>query len=354
MGVSAGLPGFRVGLIGPRGHYVQMGSHGLYYRTTLGASPQPRQRVASPRYQPPVAVPPPCKIPAPSQPIMQDVTGATVLEMAASSPSELVSQLTVCQGMTEWWKVALVASGLITLVVLAAFAPVGVIVAVLLGVGVWWLRQRDIARRAVVVYYDVSGEYAARYQALVDGFGWLQSAQRKRWVTAEGRTNPYQFKVNAGASKLVKPGEVRLSLGGPRLLITNITVPAVESGPRAIYLLPDRVLIRERNKFADVSYPALGCDAKQTRWIEDHSVPSDSRIVDSTWRYVNISGGPDRRFKNNAQLPIAVYSELHLWAANGLNAMYQFSNPDAAQHFVQALNVMRAAPLPPTDAPPKG
>lgn len=193
-----------------------------------------------------------------------------------------------------------------------------------------------------------------RYQALVDDFGWLQSAQRKRWVTAEGRTNPYQFKVNAGASKVVKPGEVRLSLGGPRLLVTNITVPAVESGPRAIYLLPDRVLIRERSAFADIAYPALGCDAKQTRWIEDQSVPSDSRIVDWTWRYVNISGGPDRRFKNNAQLPVALYSELHLWATNGLNAISQFSNPDAAQHFVQALNVMRAAPLPPTDAPPKG
>jgi hypothetical protein len=32
--------------------------------------------------------------------------------------------------------------------------------------------------------------------------------------------------------------------------------------------------------------------------------------------------------------------------ANGLNAIYQFSNPDAAEHFVQELNVMRSMPPP--------
>ena len=35
LGVSAGIPGFRVGT-GPRGNYVHMGRGGLYYRKTLG------------------------------------------------------------------------------------------------------------------------------------------------------------------------------------------------------------------------------------------------------------------------------------------------------------------------------
>ena len=34
VGVSAGVRGFRVGS-GPRGNYVHMGAHGLYYRATL-------------------------------------------------------------------------------------------------------------------------------------------------------------------------------------------------------------------------------------------------------------------------------------------------------------------------------
>ena len=34
IGVSAGIPGFRVGT-GPRGHYIHMGAGGVYYRATL-------------------------------------------------------------------------------------------------------------------------------------------------------------------------------------------------------------------------------------------------------------------------------------------------------------------------------
>ena len=36
VGVSAGVPGFRVGS-GPRGNYVHVGAHGVYYRASLGA-----------------------------------------------------------------------------------------------------------------------------------------------------------------------------------------------------------------------------------------------------------------------------------------------------------------------------
>ena len=345
LGVSVGVPGFRVGLIGPRGHYVQMGRKGLYYRSTLGArQPSAVHQVTRSYHQPAVAPPQSYDIQEPSKPIMQDVTGATVLQMAASTPSVLVEQLTAGQHTMMWWGPALGVSVVVALVALIAFAPAGIILAAVLGAGVWWLRQRDVARRAVVVYYDVSDEYADRYEALVNAFGWLQSAQRTRWVTAEGRTNMYQYKVHAGASTVVRSGDVKLSIGRPSLLVTNIAVPAIASGPRSIYFLPDRVILRERGAYADIAYSALGSDATQIRWIEDQGVPSDSRTVDSTWRYVNKSGGPDRRFKNNRQLPIALYSELHLWAGNGLNAIYQFSNPDAAAYFERALDVMRTAP----------
>lgn len=34
LGVSAGIPGFRVGT-GPRGNYVHMGRNGIYYRASV-------------------------------------------------------------------------------------------------------------------------------------------------------------------------------------------------------------------------------------------------------------------------------------------------------------------------------
>ena len=47
IGVSTGIPGFRVGS-GPRGNYVHMGAHGLYYRASLnGSRPATRSRAQS-------------------------------------------------------------------------------------------------------------------------------------------------------------------------------------------------------------------------------------------------------------------------------------------------------------------
>jgi len=41
------------------------------------------------------------------------------------------------------------------------------------------------------------------------------------------------------------------------------------------------------------------------------------------------NGGPDRRFKNNRQLPICLYSELWFKSNTGLNEKIQISKPDA-------------------------
>jgi hypothetical protein len=40
-----------------------------------------------------------------------------------------------------------------------------------------------------------------------------------------------------------------------------------------------------------------------TRLIEEGPVPRDAERIGITWKYVNKGGGPDRRYKNNPQLP---------------------------------------------------
>jgi hypothetical protein len=81
----------------------------------------------------------------------------------------------------------------------------------------------------------------------------------------------------------------------------------------------------------------------KTRFIEDSSVPADAKVVDSTWRYVNKSGGPDRRFGNNPQLPIVLYDEVRLASQSGLNEMFQISRAGVALGLKQALESMGLA-----------
>ncbi|GAA4966012.1 hypothetical protein HD597_007004 [Nonomuraea thailandensis] len=59
---------------------------------------------------------------------------------------------------------------------------------------------------------------------------------------------------------------------------------------------------------------------------------------DSTWRYVNVKGGPDRRFKNNARLPILLYGRLTLRSHSGLNLVWDASQVTLVHAVANALH----------------
>lgn len=89
VGVSAGVPGLRVGH-GPRGNYVHMGRHGVYYRASLGGTRHRASR--SPAVAPGYASPPP-----PSEVLLEDVAGATAHQISSSSSSELLAQINAAE-----------------------------------------------------------------------------------------------------------------------------------------------------------------------------------------------------------------------------------------------------------------
>ena len=81
-------------------------------------------------------------------------------------------------------------------------------------------------------------------------------------------------------------------------------------------------------KIGALSYLDIESSAQRTRFVESESVPNDAQIVGKTWKYVNKSGGPDKRFKENRELPVCLYGELALKSPSGLNTGILFSNPN--------------------------
>ena len=92
-----------------------------------------------------------------------------------------------------------------------------------------------------------------------------------------------------------------------------------------------------------IPYSEIQVQIDQTRFVEDLGVPSDSRIVAKTWQYVNRDGGPDRRFRNNRQLPVVLYELMHLSSQSGLSEVYMFSKTGVVQPFDEALRAMTKA-----------
>lgn len=52
---------------------------------------------------------------------------------------------------------------------------------------------------------------------------------------------------------------------------------------------------------------------------------------------IRIRAGPDRRFKDNYQIPICLYETIHLTSRNGLNELLQVSRTGVALPFVNAI-----------------
>src|SRR5690606_14016834 len=209
---------------------------------------------------------------------------------------------------------------------------------ILIGIpAIIWLVLYDQARRSVVVIYDVNDDTARRFEELVQAVGALQQVDGFWLITASGAVEtPYQFKVNAGASTLNLRQRASASMNGPKLLVTNIAIPTLVSGERAVHFLPDRMLLREGKHFADVPYQELELEAEAVRFVEEGVLPRDGEVVDQTWRYVNVNGGPDRRFKDNQRLPVLKYGRLTLYNRRALHMMWDASQPRAVKATARA------------------
>lgn len=322
IGVSTGVPGFRVGT-GPRGNYVRVGTGVLSY--FVSSAPVARTRsTGAPRNTVP---------PTSDSVVMRDNTGAPVSALAAGAPDGVPGQLSEAARKPSTWPYA----AAVALACLFA-VPVGDLLDLLLIPLAVWLYLRDRGRKSIVVFYDVEGTAATGFEQVAAALAELARAQRVWFIPTTGAVSTTrQYKVNSGAKALVSRHPSRVGTRGPRELVTNIDVPTVATGKRAVYFLPDQVVVREGKHFAGFRYPELHASAGSQRFIETQSPPRDSRQVDTTWRYVNVKGGPDRRYKNNTRLPIMLYGRLIISSPHGLHLEWHCSQAGVAEGVARSL-----------------
>ena len=310
IGMSAGIRGFRIGS-GPRGAYVHAGTNGFYYRQSL---PTGSGRTANHGQ----AVRP---TPSPVASGAQDLTeidSGDVLQMTDTSAEALLSEINEKLRKPQFvgWGV------LFALIATVALGLTG------LGIGflsIWALAQWDRIRRTTVLLYEMEEPAKYRYQLLHDAFDEFGRCGGHWHMEAQGSTQ--DRKRHAGANTLIRRKKVTLAKQPPSTLKTNIDVPTLPAGRQSLCFLPDRLLVFDKGSVGAVSYEALTIEASDTRFIETEAVPADAQVVGHTWRYVNKNGGPDKRFKDNRQIPICKYEEIWFRSATGLQEAYQVSRP---------------------------
>ena len=106
-----------------------------------------------------------------------------------------------------------------------------------------------------------------------------------------------------------------------------------------MFFYPGFIFYFENEKnFALIDIQDLDLTLINQQFIEEDSVPSDAIIIKQTWAKSNADGSPDRRFKNNYQIPVCQYGRIDFKTNNGLNESYMFSDYNKTREFAQALN----------------
>ncbi|NLY44738.1 MAG: DUF4236 domain-containing protein [Tissierella sp.] len=133
-------------------------------------------------------------------------------------------------------------------------------------------------------------------------------------------------KIHAGASSLVNRKDFKIIDKVPFYLKTDVKIMLITLNKESLIFLPDKVLIIKGGKIGAISYKDINFDIGSTQFIESSKVPKDALIIDYTWAKVNKNGTPDKRFKDNRQLPICKYGEINIFSNSGLNIVLQCSN----------------------------
>jgi hypothetical protein len=335
VGISVGVKGFRVGS-GPRGNYVHMGRGGLYYRASLGGA----RRSVGPRTRGPNNPVLPTLPPMVVDPLRSVETG-NVLEMVPSNGSDIVRQINEKMARMRLWPWML-GCGLLCSAALMLqpnaqpFALALVICTAVLSI---LLAYVDIQRKTVVIMYDLNDDVISSLNKFAQEFDKIASARAVWNVDTAGRT--YDWKRNAGASHLITRKRATFGYNVPSVIKTNMELPSIVGGRQSVYFFPDVILITENNSVGAISYEEFNIYWNNTVFIENDMVPADARVVGHTWRYVNKTGGPDRRFNNNRQIPEVLYQEMELQGSGGFRKLLQISRIVDRSEFDTALTNLR-------------
>ncbi len=309
-----------------------MGRGGIYFRQTL---PSSSRRIPSG-----VAEEPSSNIE------LHEIESGSVSQMVDSSSAALLEEIDSKSKKPVIWPWVL-GFGICLLVALTAgnsriwmycvFVP-------LCAGGLACAIHADKLRKTVVLFYALEPDIEQAFQNLHNTFDSLRGCSRIWHIESKGTIKTtYDWKMNAGASSVVKRKAITPHAGSPPYFQCNISIPILPAGRQRLYFLPDRILVWDTNGVGALSFEQLDVSAAEQRFIEDGGVPKDSRVVGRTWRYVNKKGGPDRRFNDNREIPIVIYEAIMLTSKSGVRELFQCSRTGIGSALNSAVRQMASA-----------
>jgi hypothetical protein len=198
--------------------------------------------------------------------------------------------------------------------------------------------QEELAKLGTQI--EIPDSLTATFSRLSDAFVQL-GRSNKIWDTVSHRA-VNQFAERTLAARAIERKPVQFHLGSCPVIQSDWLVPHLENANGGdIYLFPLFVVYFAGEKnFALLEYKDVQFVSGATRFHEEAGVPPDSLVVGKTWAKTNKDGSPDRRFKENYEIPVAEYGKIVLQSSTGLNEEYMVSNVASCHAFAKEWNAL--------------
>lgn len=183
---------------------------------------------------------------------------------------------------------------------------------------------------------DFDPDIKMKYDKLVSTFKNLCNS-KKIWDITSAQFEDRRI-TRSAASTAVNKKEVRFAIKGIEDIKSKFEVLWFKNANGAdIYFYPTFIVMYSSQKnFALIGYNELQFFHSSVRFVETGSIPGDTKVIDRTWAKVNKNGSPDKRFKDNYQIPIVKYGQINLRTRTGMNEEYEFSNYEFSEQFASA------------------
>jgi hypothetical protein len=321
---------------------------GLSFRQSLRAVSDGRAE-ADPANDPPLALPP--AVPAPSTPELQEIRSAgsgalttpgltefkSLLERARQEHSEIERELVQRRaeesgavGKFNKWKNGWLFRRLFK----AKFEQLRAVAEEATAHRAELEQQERLARLQTQIDLPLGVKEA--FHLVCDRFASM-SKSHSVWDTV-GQRSTNRVAERTTATRTVERKPVVFKLGRCELIESEWNVPHLQNANGGdVYFYPAFILyFVASDSFALLEYKQTQLVFAPTRFIETDPVPRDSKVVGRTWAKANKDGSPDKRFKDNFEIPIAEYGKLVISSDTGMNEEYMLSNVESTDAFSKA------------------
>lgn len=203
---------------------------------------------------------------------------------------------------------------------------------------VWWLALYDRRNRTVAVHYELGDEAERWYGQLTEAVRQLKLGHHLWRIETAGFAESPSASAGTGIDTNLPRQPIHVSIRPEYPLVSNLRVPTFSCGTHTLSLLPDRVLARAHNTFSDATYDLLTVSARKLRFTEQETLPDSAQIVDHTWLYTNKDGSPDRRRRDNQELPIVEYGLVEIKSKSGARWCMLLTDTSTAHQIVKLLS----------------